>query len=74
MAETIIDEIHEIRTAISEKFHGDIAAIAADAAARQLAAGRPVWHANASNKRATSNRGLAGRRSRSAQPSAGGVR
>ncbi len=50
MTDTVIDEIHETRRAISEKFHGNTAAIAADAAARQSASGRPVWHAKTPNK------------------------
>ena len=74
MADTVIEEIHETRRAISEKFHGDIAAIAADAAARQSASGRPVWHAKTPNKSATSDRGLAGRRYRADQQAPGGVR
>jgi len=51
MTDTVIEEIHETRRAISEKFHGNTAAIAADAAARQSASGRPVWHATTPNKR-----------------------
>jgi len=50
MTDTVIEELHETRRAISEKFHGDTAAIAVDAAARQSASGRPVWHAKAPNK------------------------
>jgi hypothetical protein len=50
MAENIIEEIHETRRAISDKFHGDIAAIAADAADRQSASGRPIWHAKTPNE------------------------
>lgn len=68
MTDAVIEEIHQARRATSERFHGDIAAIAADAAARQSASGRPVWKAEAPNKRATSDRGPTGRRSRSGQP------
>ncbi len=50
MTDAVIEELHETRRAISEKFHGDTAAIAADAAARQSASGRPVWHAKTPNK------------------------
>ncbi len=41
--ESLIDEIHRIRRAISDRFGGDIAAIAEDAAQRQAASNRPVW-------------------------------
>ncbi len=74
MPDTVIEEIHETRRAISEKFHGDIAAIAADAAARQSASGRPVWHGKTPNKSATADRELAGRRHRGDQRAPGGVR
>ena len=43
VTETLIEEIHRIRREISARFGGDIAAIAEDAAKRQLAAGRPIW-------------------------------
>jgi len=42
-SDSVIDEIHQTRREISERFHGDIAAIAEDAARRQAASGRPVW-------------------------------
>jgi hypothetical protein len=74
MTDTVIEEIHQTRRATSERFHGDIEAIAADAAARQSASGRPVWRAKAPNKRATSDLGLAGHRSRSGQQAHGGGR
>ena len=48
--ETPIDEIHRIRREISDRFGGDIAAIAADAARRQALSGRPVWHRDATNQ------------------------
>ena len=38
-----IDEIHRTRREISDRFGGDIAAIADDAARRQAASNRPVW-------------------------------
>ncbi len=47
--ESAIDEIHRIRREISERFNGDIAAIAADAARRQAESGRPVWQPNTTN-------------------------
>jgi hypothetical protein len=39
----VIAEIHKIRREIAERFSGNIAAIAEDAARRQSASGRPVW-------------------------------
>jgi hypothetical protein len=50
MSDNVIEEIHRNRRATSDRFHGDIAAIAADAAARQSASGRSVWK----NRRPTS--------------------
>ncbi len=41
--ESPIEEIHRIRREISDRFGGDIAAIAEDAARRQAASDRPVW-------------------------------
>ena len=41
--DSVIAEIHQTRREISERFKGDIAAIAEDAARRQAASGRPVW-------------------------------
>ena len=38
-----IDEIHRIRREISDRFGGDIVAIAEDAARRQAASNRPIW-------------------------------
>lgn len=38
-----IDEIHRLRRDISDRFGGDIVAIAEDAARRQAASNRPVW-------------------------------
>jgi hypothetical protein len=38
-----IDEIHQVRREISERFGGDLFAIAEDAARRQRASNRPVW-------------------------------
>lgn len=43
----IVDEIHQTRQAIAEKFNGDIAEILKDARQRQTAEGRPVWHPHA---------------------------
>jgi len=41
--DSVIAEIHRTRREISERFGGDVAAIAEDAARRQAASGRPVW-------------------------------
>lgn len=41
--ESPIEEIHRTRREISNRFHGDVYAIAEDAAARQSASGRPIW-------------------------------
>ena len=41
--DTIIDEIHETRQRMAEKFNGDIAAILEDARLRQAASDRAVW-------------------------------
>ena len=45
--ESSIDEIHRIRREISDRFGGDLAAIAEDAARRQAASNRSVWQRNA---------------------------
>ena len=39
----VIEEIHQIRQQMVEKFGGDIAAILEDARQRQLASGRMIW-------------------------------
>ena len=41
--DSVIAEIHRTRREISDRFNGDISAIAEDAARRQATAGRPVW-------------------------------
>jgi len=41
--DTIPDEIHQTRRKMAERFGGDLAALLADARARQAASGRPVW-------------------------------
>jgi len=38
-----IDEIHRTRREVSDRFRGDVSAIAEDAARRQAASNRPVW-------------------------------
>jgi hypothetical protein len=41
--ESIIEELHRIRREISDRFGGDISAIAKDAADRLARSGRPIW-------------------------------
>ena len=48
--ESPIEEIHRIRRDISDRFAGDIAAIAEDAAKRQAESNRPVWQPNTTNQ------------------------
>ncbi len=49
-AESVIEEIHRTRQEISDRFDGDIVAIAEDAATRQAASERPVWIAETPRK------------------------
>lgn len=48
--DTIIDEIHQTRRAIAEKFGDDIVAILDDARNRQAASGRAVWQGKSANQ------------------------
>ena len=48
--ETPIEEIHRIGREISDRFGGDIAAIAADADRRAQASGRPIWQSKTTNQ------------------------
>ena len=41
--DTVIEELHKVRREISDRFHGDIDAIAQDAARRLAESGRTVW-------------------------------
>ncbi len=41
--ETPIEEIHRVRQEISDRFGGDVAAIADDAARRARESGRKMW-------------------------------
>jgi hypothetical protein len=50
VTESPIDEIHRIRREISDRFGGDIVAIAEDAARRQAESNRPVWQPNTTNQ------------------------
>lgn len=45
-----IDNIHQIRRAISDRFGGNVFAIAEDAARRQAASNRPVWNPSLSEE------------------------
>ncbi len=48
--DTIIDEIHQTRQRMAEKFAGDITAILDDARKRQETSGHPVWKGSPSNE------------------------
>ena len=48
--ESETEEIHRIRREISDRFAGDIVAIANDAARRLAASGRPVWQPKTTNQ------------------------
>ena len=54
--DSVIEEIHRIREEISERFGGNITAIAEDAARRQASSNRPVWKAKTPNPRLKSER------------------
>ena len=51
--DTMIDEIHQTRREISDRFAGDVDAIAADAARRQMESKRPVWCPHTTNQALT---------------------
>jgi hypothetical protein len=44
--ESTIDAIHRTRREISDRFGGDVFAIAEDAARRQALSNRPIWKPN----------------------------
>ncbi len=46
LVDSTIEEIHQTRCAISDRFGGNVAAIAADAARRLALSNRPVWQPN----------------------------
>jgi len=48
--DTVIAAIHRTRREISERFNGDIDAIAEDAARRLAESGRPIWQPKTTNK------------------------
>ena len=41
--ESVIEDLHRIRREISDRFGGNISAIAKDAADRLACSGRPIW-------------------------------
>lgn len=43
MTDPILEEIHQTRRKISERFGGDLRAILDDARERQAVSGRPIW-------------------------------
>jgi len=43
MSDPIIDEIHQTRREMSDRFGGDFVAMLEDARRRQEASGRPIW-------------------------------
>ena len=45
----ILEEIHKVRREISDRFGGDVHAIAADANARMAASGCPIWKPSAND-------------------------
>ncbi len=49
MTDPVIEEIHKVRREISDRFGGDVLAIAADANARMVASGCPVWKPSDNN-------------------------
>ena len=48
--DTVIEEIHQVRRQINDKFDGDIATILDDARKRQAASGRAIWQGKSSSK------------------------
>jgi hypothetical protein len=50
--DTTIEEIHQTRQRMADKFAGDIAAILDDARKRQAASGRAVWRDPSTARRA----------------------
>ena len=70
-AESPIDEIHRVRREISDRFGGDISAIADDAAQRLASSGRPIWQPKRTNKAIQPNGGSAVPDNSATIPSAG---
>ncbi len=55
--DSVLDEIHQARREISERFGGNLHAILDDARKRQAASGRPVWSPSAANRKMQRNVG-----------------
>jgi len=55
--DAIIDEIHQTRRQIAEKFGGDIVAMLEDARKRKDASGRVIWPGPSPNKTSNSAEG-----------------
>ncbi len=51
VTDSVIEEIHQARVEISDRFGGNITAIAEDAARRQAASNRPIWGPQKPNNR-----------------------
>ena len=49
-SDPIIEEIHEARRKIANRFEGNIRRISEDARQRQIREGRPVWRPEAANQ------------------------
>jgi hypothetical protein len=67
--DSTIEEIHRTRREISDRFEGDVFAIAEDAARRQAASNRPVWtpkHHEQTHPKKSSNGSLSDRESSAA--------
>lgn len=56
-SESPIDEIHRVRREISDRFGGDISAIADDAAQRLASSGRPIWQPKEDEQKHAPERG-----------------
>ena len=48
--DTTIEDIHQIRARLAEKFGGDIKAILEDTRKRQATSGHPIWIGTQANK------------------------
>jgi hypothetical protein len=55
-ADLVIEEIHQTREKISARFGGNIAAIAEDAARRQMESKHLIWRSNKPNEALQSSR------------------
>ena len=69
--DSTIEEIHQYRREVSDRFGGDVFAIAQDAARRQAASNRPVWQPTATNTATPPTGELGGAGDKSASVAAG---